>query len=407
MPQENIALSTKKNIALVLSGGGIKAAAFHIGVCLALKEFGFRFAGGTKEQVAKNFPTDDPMVIRLYVGSSAGSFVASVIAAGYSLESLVNAFELGTGVPHPSFTDHHTTYMKPFSYSNVFSFNTKNILMALPRTLLSNPLALPGGLEGLLKNLFRINGFFTTKGAERYLRESVLYHNDFHKLGVKLFILGTELNHSRKVIFGPETSSTENADPMYLSHVPISQAVAASTSLPPFFAPYKILGADQQENYYYDGEIRDTLSSHVAADQGADLVISSYSTQPYHYAKALGSLHRYGIPVILNQALYQLIQQKIEKSIDHQRRVKTCYQLIDQYCLDKNITDLQREGLLKIIQDVFQMRPEVDYLYIHPKPQNHEMFFVDHFSLDPKILGHIVRMGFKAGMSKARRHFND
>jgi predicted acylesterase/phospholipase RssA len=28
----------KKKIGLVLSGGGIKAAAFHIGVCLALKE---------------------------------------------------------------------------------------------------------------------------------------------------------------------------------------------------------------------------------------------------------------------------------------------------------------------------------------------------------------------------------
>ena len=30
--------SDKKKIALVLSGGGIKAAAFHIGVCLALQE---------------------------------------------------------------------------------------------------------------------------------------------------------------------------------------------------------------------------------------------------------------------------------------------------------------------------------------------------------------------------------
>ena len=48
-------LSHKKKIALVLSGGGIKAAAFHIGACLALKEKGFRFAGGTKEEVSAKY----------------------------------------------------------------------------------------------------------------------------------------------------------------------------------------------------------------------------------------------------------------------------------------------------------------------------------------------------------------
>ena len=38
-------LKDKKSLALVLSGGGIKAAAFHVGVCVALKEHGFQFAG--------------------------------------------------------------------------------------------------------------------------------------------------------------------------------------------------------------------------------------------------------------------------------------------------------------------------------------------------------------------------
>ena len=62
-------LREKKKIGLVLSGGGIKAAAFHIGVCLALREKGFRFAGGTKEQVkeqltklADHFDVDEIVV---------------------------------------------------------------------------------------------------------------------------------------------------------------------------------------------------------------------------------------------------------------------------------------------------------------------------------------------------------
>jgi len=87
----------KKKIALALSGGGIKAAAFHIGVCLALKEKGFRFLGGTPETVQRSSKSNDPMAIRLYVGSSAGSFISAILASGYTIESLVNAFEVGLG----------------------------------------------------------------------------------------------------------------------------------------------------------------------------------------------------------------------------------------------------------------------------------------------------------------------
>ena len=95
----------KKKIALVLSGGGIKAAAFHIGVCLALKEKGFVFAGGSKEWVRQKYPEPlnnkdaqrKDLTIKLYVGSSAGAFVASVLASGKSLESLITAFQVGFG----------------------------------------------------------------------------------------------------------------------------------------------------------------------------------------------------------------------------------------------------------------------------------------------------------------------
>ena len=53
-----INLSEKQKPALVLSGGGVKAAAFHIGVCLALKDKGFKFAGGSPSRVADQFKED-------------------------------------------------------------------------------------------------------------------------------------------------------------------------------------------------------------------------------------------------------------------------------------------------------------------------------------------------------------
>ncbi len=385
----------------MLSGGGIKAAAFHIGVCLALKEKGFRFAGGTKEAVRHRFSDDDPMTIRLYVGSSAGAFVASILAAGYSVESLVNAFQIGSGTT-PSFDKSDLRYLKPISYRDIFALNAGGLLKFLPRTLMEKALV-TGGFESLLKNGLKLNGLFSTRGIESYLRKEVFLDNDFSRLGVELFIIGTQLNHSRKAIFGnfPESYKTENTK--YINYSSISNAVAASTSLPPVFSPYPIKRPDGKEIHFYDGEIRDTLSTHVAADYGADLVISSYSIQPYHYTEEMGSLSDYGIPLIANQALYQVVQQKITRHIQYKNDIRGIYNAVDGYFKTTNLPPEHREKILEIIRNRVNHRPEVDYLYIAPRPQNYEMFFVDHFSLNPEILSRIVKIGFKSGISVLRK----
>jgi hypothetical protein len=49
-------------------------------------------------------------------------------------------------------------------------------------------------------------------------------------------------------------------------------------------------------------------------------------------------------------------------------------------------------------------KPGVDYIYVHPSPNDYEMFFVDHFSLNPEILGRIVHIGFKAGIQALRKY---
>ena len=391
----------KKKIGLVLSGGGIKAAAFHIGVCLALREKGFRFAGGSKDLVKKNHPEESEKTIRLYVGSSAGAFMSSMLAAGYSLEALVNAFEVGTG-SSPHFKDQNSLdALRPIGYRDIFSVNGKGLLKTIPLGLLRKSL-ISGGLEAMLKDKFKVNGFFTTKGLERYLREYALSHNEFSQLGVELFIIGTQLNHTRKAIFGafPEKSKTTNIK--YVNYAKISEAVAASTSLPPVFAPYGLKNDDGKEMFYFDGGIRDTLSTHVAADHGADLVIASYSVQPYHYTQEVGSLHNFGIPVILNQALYQVIQQKIDRHIRNQQDIRVIYESIDGYLQNTNLPDEHRQKILEMIRERAGFKPNVDYVYIHPRPHDTEMFFADHFSLNPTTLEKIVKIGFKSAISALR-----
>lgn len=392
----------KKKIALVLSGGGIKAAAYHIGVCLALQEKGFKFAGGTKEMVRQKYPGQDPLTIRLYVGSSAGAYIASVLAAGYPVESLINAFQVGLG-DGPVYKKTDLEYLKPIGYRDIFALNGRGLLRFIPDTILTKSLV-TGGLEAMMKNGLKLNGLFSAKGLEKYLRKHALMDNDFARLGVELFIVGTQLNHTRKAIFGafPEAYKTPTIN--YINYSTISEAVACSASLPPVFAPYGIKDQNDKEIFYYDGEIRETLSTHVASDNGADLVISSYSVQPYHYTEEMGSLHKYGIPVIINQALYQVIEQKIRKHIQYKDDIRQVYNTVDSFFKTHNLPDEAREKLLGQIRDRIQYRPEVDYVYIHPRPQDYEMFFVDHFSLNPKILARIVRIGFKSAINVLRHH---
>lgn len=392
----------KKKIALVLSGGGIKAAAFHIGVCIALKELGFHAAGGQKEIVRQKYPEDLPLAIRMYIGSSAGAFIASVLAAGYPIESLVNAFQVGAG-NNPTFSEDDIQYLKPLSYRDIFSINGLNVLNLIPETFLKKSLV-AGGIETILKNGFKLNGLFTTKGLEKYLRKEVLIENDFARLGVELFVIGTQLNHTRKAIFGNFQESSKNGTTKYINYSTISEAVACSAALPPVFAPYGITRPDGKEIFYFDGEIRDTLSTHVAADHGADLVISSYSIQPYHYTKEMGSLHKYGIPVIINQALYQVIQQKIAKHIEYQSNMRLIHKEVDSFFKEHKLPAELREQLLEKVRAHGRFKPEVDYIYIHPRPQNYEMFFVDHFSLNPDILARIVRIGFKSAYNTLRHY---
>lgn len=401
-------LSEKNHVSLVLSGGGVKAAAFHIGVCIALREKGFRFAGGSPEHVANVF-SDNKLTFKTYVGSSAGSVISTFLAAGYDIDSIVNAFMAGTGQTVTAARNKHRdpspAYLKPLSYRDLFALNMK---AGHPGRLFSSFFkkkpVISGGVEVLLKRGFKVNGLFSTENLERYIREHAHPQNTFESLGVNLYIIATQLNHSRKVIFGNYSETKKDADIKYAHYATVSQAAAASAALPPFFAPCPIQDDRGREIYFFDGEIRDTLSTHVAADHGSDLVIASYSIQPYHYNKEIGSLHEYGMPIIFNQALYQVVQQKIEKHVQYQKTVGQLISAVDGYMKQIDLPAEHRERLIDILVTRTKFNPNVEYIYIHPSPQDYEMFFADHFSLNPEILAKIVRIGFKSAMGILRKH---
>jgi predicted acylesterase/phospholipase RssA len=390
-------ITSDKKIGLVLSGGGIKASAFHIGVCLALSEKGFHFSGGTESK--SNVP-EDALKISTYVGSSAGALLSAYLASGIDVNSLVQAFMEGTRFSRRK--KKQSSSIKALNYWDIFSVSRKSLMPAFPKLIQKQPI-FTGGLESLVKHGFKLNGLFSTEGIERYLRSHVLPTNKFDELAAELFIIATQLNNERKYVFGPFEETTETEDTVTAGFAKISEAVAASASLPPVFTPYCIKDG-KKKTYFFDGEIRDTLSSHVAAENGCDIVIASYSIQPYRFNEKAGSLHDKGIPVILNQALYQVVQQKIKREINRQSELKGIYDAVGGYLAQTDLPEEHRLKLLNIIAERSHFYPNVEYVYIHPNPEDYEMFFADHFSLNPKILGKIVRIGFRSAIQVLRKH---
>jgi len=248
----------------------------------------------------------------------------------------------------------------------------------------------------------KMTGLFSTSGLEQFLREEVLPSNRFEDYLPELFVVSTKLNDSQKVVFGKNEYPPPPHDPrcQYQTHIKISDAVAASASLPVVFAPYLLNDESGEPHYYIDGEIRETLSTHIAIDSGADLVFSSYTHQPYRYVKEIGSLTKLGLPAIVIQGIYILIEQKINSNFESYRSRKNAMNEVYRYCKETDLPEEQREQIMRILEGELHQKRDIDLIPIHPDPGDTKTFLAEHFTLSPKKLTEIVKAGYRAGLEK-------
>ncbi len=384
-------------VALVCSGGATKAAAFHMGVCLALKEKGFTFSGGLNKSGTPAPTTPKEKDISVYIGSSAGSVISTYLAAGYSVEEIFDAYLQ---------KENNASPLKPIGYSTLLSLKSSP-----HEDRDSNILKRVKGMSDYFLNamvnrkIFTLPGIFTTSGMGEHIKE-VIPSNEFADYSPELYIVATQLNHSKRVIFSKEKKPSPLDDPtcIYATSASISDAVAASTALPPIFAPYSIKNSKGKLIYYFDGEIRESLSMHVAEDAGADLIISSYTHQPYHYNKEIGSLTKYGIPAIAVQALYLVVERKIQLAMYNRQQKKAALDAVMEYCKDNQFDEKHRKKIGAILEEKLMVRPNVKYINIHPRPQDHQMFFGEHFTLNANAMERIVQIGFRAAINALLRY---
>src|SRR5215468_12059734 len=279
-------------IALVLAGGAVTGGAYKLGGLKALDDF------------LVNRKTTD---FDIYVGLSAGAFLAAPLAGGVTPPEMLRSLE-GSSEDFTELTafDFYRLNVSEFATKPIefmvdlltylpgvvydFLVQTPKVLRALEEPLAqarrhptldnlvacARPLvdAVGSAREFPFPLAYLPSGLFDNSTLERYLRHNIERRgmtNDFRVLyrtrGVELYIVAMNLDTAERAVFGHDEDSS----------LTISQAVQASTALPGFYKPARLRGVD-----YVDGGVRRTANIDVAIEHGADLIICYNPFRPFH-----------------------------------------------------------------------------------------------------------------------------
>src|SRR3984885_3280142 len=244
---------TRSKSALVLGGGGFTGGVYEIGALRAL------------DLLSVNRTVNE---FDVYVGTSAGAFVAAAVANGGTPEEMMRV--IVQQVP-TSFPDARVSSLLRPNYGE---FVRKGVLVPfrvaqLVRTLirdLGEVSAVDIGI-GLAEAL--PSGLYTGKGIERYVR-TILSDpdrtDDFRLLQNELYLVATDLDTCERIVFGA-------AD---WDDVPISTAVAASSALPMIYKPVRV-----KDRELVDGGIVSTTNLDIAVEAGAKFIVVVNPLVPY------------------------------------------------------------------------------------------------------------------------------
>jgi predicted acylesterase/phospholipase RssA len=243
----------RSKTALVLGGGGFTGGVYEIG---ALRALDLLSVNRTVNQ------------FDVYVGTSAGSLVAAMVANGVTPEEMMRV--VSGQVPTPFSDVDLGTLLRP----NVAEFARK--LAVMPFRVAGMMRALAGQLGqistmdlvlGLAEGL--PSGIYSGSGIESYVRKVLSdpdRSDDFRMLDRELYIAATDLDTCERIVFGDEG----------WDDVPISTAVRASTALPMVYDPVKV-----RDRELIDGGIVSTTNLDIAVEAGARFVVVVNPLVPY------------------------------------------------------------------------------------------------------------------------------
>lgn len=322
-------------IALVLAGGAISGGAFKLGGMIALNSY-----------LVDRSMTD----FDIYVGVSAGAFLAAPMAAGIGPEELLRSIEgrserISQFSPADFYRPNWREFIsKPMSLARDAVTTLPAASMAIFRQIGRNRPLLVNRVRNFLdepsvRNAEQLiwpivqdfnrhselqrglsylpSGLFDNSGIERFVRENLKRNgmpNHFRLLklerGCSLYIGATNLNTAEPAVFGHDEDCS----------LTISEAVQASTAIPGFYRPARINGHD-----YVDAAVRRTANISQAVKHGAGLIIAYNPFRPFvnYYADQLlqgqRSISDMGIVTVINQAFRTLLHTRLMIGIEKLR----------------------------------------------------------------------------------------
>lgn len=288
--------SHRSRLALALAGGGFLGAAYELGALAALDEsiVGLELAA-----------------LDIYVGVSAGAFLAAGLANGLSPHAMVRLFIESEDADIPF--DPATLLRPAWTELGERIGQVPSILTGLIeearrglrsggtghaawRMLSRAASILPTGLVDAEPAEIKLAQLFSRPG----------FSNHFDQLRACLRIVATDLDRGEAVAFGGHG----------LQDVPISRAVRASSAVPGLFAPVRIQG-----QWYVDGALNKTLHASIALNEGADLVLCINPLVPYN---ATGDtlpepIAQRGMGAVLSQSVRTAIRSRMTVGLEKYR----------------------------------------------------------------------------------------
>jgi predicted acylesterase/phospholipase RssA len=244
----------RSKTALVLGGGGFTGGVYEIGALRALDLL-------TVNRTVNDFD--------VYVGTSAGAFVASMTSNGVTPAEMMRVVDHQRPTPFPDLD--LGNLLRP----NIGGFARSSIALPLRTAQL---------LRGLVGHIGQVSamdlvlglaealpaGAYSGAGVEHYLHEVLTSDpdrsDDFREVGPELYITATDLDTCERIVFGGEG----------WDDVPISTAVRASTALPMVYSPVKV-----RDRELVDGGIVSTTNLDIAVNAGAKFIVVVNPLVPY------------------------------------------------------------------------------------------------------------------------------
>jgi len=343
----------RSRTALVLGGGGFTGGVYEIGALRAL------------DLLAVNRTVNQ---FDVYVGTSAGAFVGSLLANGVTPEEMMRV--VNQQVPTPFRDLDRGSLMRP----NYLEFVQTAALLPLRMLRLARTLVTHPGQVSMIDLAVHLaqglpSGMYDGQAMQDYL-ERVLGDpdrtNDFRLLANELYLAATDLDTCERIVLGGED----------WDDVPIARAVAASSALPMVYKPVDVKGRQ-----LVDGGIRSTTNVDIAVERGAKFVIVVNPLVPYinDFEKViptvLGSRVRrvsdMGFPQIGYQAFKLLAHQRLHEAVRHWQ---------ERY-------------------------PGVDILLIEPDPNDELMFETNIMSFTKRV--EVARHGFESVTLKLAQDYDE